>query len=73
MKRHYKIVAGFAVALALGAAAAVYAHPGAGMGPGFGPGAGAGMGPGMMMRGGFAGPMAGQQLMTPEERQAFVD
>jgi TRAP-type C4-dicarboxylate transport system substrate-binding protein len=26
-----------------------------------------------MMRGGFAGAMAGQQLMTPEERQAFAE
>jgi hypothetical protein len=60
----------------LGAAALVSAHPGAGFGPqgggpGFGPGSMAGKAP--MMRGGFAGPMAGQQLMTPEEQQAFVE
>ena len=30
------------------------------------------MGPGMM-HGGFAGPMAGQQLMTPEERTALQE
>jgi hypothetical protein len=60
----------------LGAAALVIAHPGAGFGPqgggpGFGPGGMAGKAP--MMRSGFAGPMAGQQLMTPEEQQAFVE
>ncbi len=77
MKRSHKVVAGIAAALALGTAVVVFAHPGAGFGPGFGPGAGArmgpGMGPGMMMRGGFAAPMAGQQLMTSEEQQAFIE
>jgi hypothetical protein len=61
----------------VGVAGLVVAHPGAGFGPqdggpgGFGPGGMAGKAP--MMRGGFAGPMAGQQLMTPEEQQAFVE
>ena len=56
-----------AAALGLGVAGAAIAHPG-----GFGP-MGHGMGPGMMMGGGFAGPMIGQQLMTPEERQALIE
>ena len=69
-----------AIALGLGLAAAVDAHPGAGFGPqgglGFGPamrGMGMGMGMGPMMRGGFGGPAAAQQLVTPEERQAFIE
>jgi hypothetical protein len=32
-----------------------------------------GMGPGMMMHGGFAGPAAAQQLMTPEEQRALIE
>jgi hypothetical protein len=73
-----KALIGAAVVAALGAAGLVVAHPGAGFGPGgFGPGfmqgMGPGMGPGMMMRGGFAGPTAAQQLMTPEEQQAFIE
>jgi len=72
-----KTLIGAAVVAGLGATAAVVAHPGAGFGPqgagpgGFGPGSMAGKGPGMMMHGGSTGPMAGQQLMTPEERQAL--
>jgi hypothetical protein len=67
-----------AIALGLGLAAAVDAHPGAGFGPqgglGFGPAMrGMGMGMGPMMRGGFGGPAAAQQLVTPEEQQAFIE
>lgn len=68
MKRSYKIALGVAAALGLGAATLALAHPG-----GFGPGGMAGRGPGMMMQGGFAGPAAAQQLMTPEERQALIE
>jgi hypothetical protein len=72
-----KALIGAAVVAALGVTGLVVAHPGAGFGPGgFGPGFMQGMGPGMgppMMRGGFAGPMAAQQLMTPEEQQAFIE
>jgi len=50
MKRSSKIAIGVVAALGLGAAVAVFAHPG-GMGPGM-------MGPGMMGRG-MGGPMAG--------------
>jgi hypothetical protein len=71
MKRSYKIAAAVAAALGLGLAAAAFAHPGA-MGGGMGPGMRGGMGP-AMMHGGFAGPMAGQQLMTPEERTALQE
>ena len=56
MKRSNKIAIGVAAALGLGAAVAVFAHPG-GMGPGM-------MGPGMvgpgMMGPGMGGPMAGR-------------
>jgi len=67
-----------AIALGLGLAAAADAHPGAGFGPqgGFGPamrGMGMGMGMGPMMHGGFGGPAAAQQLVTPEERHAFIE
>jgi hypothetical protein len=87
-KTWQKAVVAIAVVTGLGAAAQVLAHPGMGFGPGmagpgfgpgaggpggFGPGAMAGKGPGMMMRGGFAGPAIGQQLMTPEESHAFVE
>lgn len=79
MKRSTKAAVGIAAALTLGVAAAAFAHPGmmgGGMGTGMGPamkgGMRGGMGPGAMMRGGFAGPMAGQQLMTAEERTAMV-
>ena len=63
MKRSHKLAAAAATALGLGLAAAAFAHPGAmerGMGP-------------AMMHGGFAGPMAGQQLMTPEERHELAE
>jgi len=72
-----KAFVGVAAVAAVGVAGLVVAHPGAGFGPqgggpgGFGPGGMAGKAP--MMRGGFAGPMAGAQLMTPEEQQAFVE
>jgi hypothetical protein len=64
---------GVAVVAGLGAAALVVAHPGGEFGPqaGFGPEGMAGKAP--MMHGGFAGPMAGHQLMTPEEQQAFIE
>lgn len=68
---------GVAAVAAVGVAGLVVAHPGAGFGPQgggpgeFGPGGMAGKAP--MMRGGFAGPMAGQQFMTPEEKQAFAE
>lgn len=69
MKRSYKIVVGVVTAAGLGlTAAALYAQPGP-MGGGMGPG----MGLGMMQHGGPAGPSVGQQLMTPEERQALAD
>ena len=55
--------------------AAAYAHSGAAIGPhgagGIGPGSMHGMGS-PMMHGGFGGPMAAQQLITPEERQAML-
>lgn len=81
-KKWRKALIGVAVVTALGAAGLVLAHPGAGFGPlgygpgGFGPGFMRGMGSGMgppMMRGSFAGPMAAQQLMSPEEQQAFME
>jgi hypothetical protein len=76
-KKRRKAIIGVAVVAALGAAGLVLAHPGAGFGPGgFGPRFMQGMGPGMgppMMRSGFAGPMAAQQLMTPAEQQAFIE
>jgi hypothetical protein len=67
------LAAAVAAALGIVVAAAAFAHPG-GMGGGFGPGmmTHSGMGPGMM-HGGVAGPMAGQQLMTPEERTALQE
>jgi len=80
MNRSYKVVAGVIASLGLGlAVASAYAHPGF-MRGGMGPGMTGGMGPGMMggmgtraMGPGFAGPMGGQQLMTPEERAANID
>jgi len=80
MKRSHKFAVGILASLGLGfAVAAAYAHPG-GMGGGMGPGAmggtqhemSSGMGHGAM-GGGAAGPMAGQQLMTPEERTALQE
>lgn len=47
MKRTHKIVTGLALTLALGIAAAAYAHPGGGFGPCAGDGPGMGYGPGM--------------------------
>jgi Spy/CpxP family protein refolding chaperone len=77
MKRSHKIVVGIVTAAGLGlTAAALYAQPGpmgGGMGPGVGHGMMGGMGPGMMQQGGPAGPTAGQQLMTPEERAALQE
>lgn len=80
MKQFRRIAVGAsAVALGLGlAVAAAYAHPGAGFGPqgdapgGSGPGSMRGMGS-PMMHGGHGGPTPAQQLVTPEERQAFVE
>jgi hypothetical protein len=71
MKRLHKVAAAVAAALGLGVAAAAFAHPGA-MRGGMGPGMMGGMGP-AMMHGGFAGPTGAQQLMTPEERNAFQE
>ena len=73
MKRSHKVAAGIFTALSLGVAAAVFAQPGP-MGDGMGHGmAGAmkgGMGHGAMA-GGPKGTMAGEELMTPEERTAL--
>ena len=66
MKRTHAVVAGVVAGVTLAVAAVAYAQPFAGMGQGFGPGMGMGMGPGH-------GPMAGQTLMTPEERAAFQE
>ena len=63
MKRSHKAAAGIVAVLGLGVAVAAFAQPGA-MGTGMGPG---------MMHGGFAGPMAAQQLMTPDERTALQE
>jgi Spy/CpxP family protein refolding chaperone len=77
MKRSHKIAVGIVAAAGLGfAAASLYAEPGpmgGGMGPGMGHGMMGGMGTGTMQHGGFGGPGVGQQLMTPEERQAFTE
>ena len=82
MKQFRRIAVGAvasAVAAGLGlAVAAAYAHPGAGFGSqgdasgGFGPGSMRGMGS-PMMHGGHGGPTPAQQLVTPEERQAFIE
>ena len=77
MKRLHKIAASIvgAAGLSLGASA-LYAQPGTmgdGMGSGMDHGMTGGMGPGMMQHSGFGGPGVAQQLMTPEERQAFAE
>ena len=82
MKQFRRIAVGAvasAVALGLGlAVAAAYAHPGAGIGPqgdapgGSGPGSMRGVGS-PMMHGGHGGPTPAQQLVTAEERQAFIE
>lgn len=67
--RWRKAMVTIAAVAGLGAAVQVLAHPGMGFGPGaFGPAS-----KGAVMRGGFAGPAIGQQLMTTEEQQAFVE
>jgi hypothetical protein len=72
MKRSQKFAIGIVASLGLGlAVAATFAQPGP-MGGGMGPGMMGGMGP-RAMGAGFAGPQAGQQLMTPEERTAMRD
>src|SRR5512146_1100657 len=72
MKKSQRVVVGIVASVGLGVAvAAAFAQPGP-IGHGMGPGIKGGMGPGAMGRG-FAGPMAGRQLMTPEERQALVE
>jgi Spy/CpxP family protein refolding chaperone len=77
MKRSYKIAMSIAAAAGFGlAAASLHAQPGpmgGGMGPGMGQGMMGGMGHGMMQQGGPAGPTAGQQLMTPEERSTLQE
>src|SRR3990172_10848130 len=88
MKRSQKLAVGIVASLGLGlAVVTAFAQPGP-MGAGMGSGTMGGMGPQMkggmkraMMGGmgpgamgaGFAGPMAGQQLMTPEERTALME
>jgi Spy/CpxP family protein refolding chaperone len=74
MKHSYKIAVGIIATAGLGLAAAssLYAEPGP-MGGGMGHGMMGSMGPGMMQQGGHAGSIAGQQLMTPEERSAFQE
>lgn len=72
MKRSQKLIAGVVASLGLGfAATAAHAHPGP-MGGGMGPGMMGGMGPHAMAPG-FAGPIAGQHLMTPEEQTAIMN
>ena len=74
MKTAYRVATGTVAALSLGLAAAAFAHPGQ-MGGATGTGIMGGMGHGGMgpgaMGGGPAGGMAGQQLMSPEERTAL--
>jgi hypothetical protein len=82
MKQFRRIAVGAvasAVAAGIGlAVAAAYAHPGVGFGPqgdapgGFGPGSMRGM-ESPMMHGGHGGSTPAQQLVTPEERQAFIE
>ena len=76
MKTAYRVAIGTVAALSLGLAAAAFAHPGQ-MGGATGTGIMGGMGHGGMgpgaMGGGPAGGMAGQQLMTPEERTALQE
>ncbi len=80
MKRSQKFAIGIVASLGLSlAVAASFAQPGP-MGGGMGPGMMGRMGPGMMgnmgpraMGAGFAGPQAGQSLMTPEERTAIQE
>ena len=64
MKKIHAVAAGLIAGVTLAVAAVAYAQPTAGMGPGFRPGMGMGSG---------HGPMAGQQLMTPEERAGFQE
>jgi len=64
MKRSHKLAAGVFTAVSLGLAAAVFAHPG-GMGGGMGMHGKAGMQQGMHG--------AGQQMITPEERQKLAE
>jgi hypothetical protein len=79
MKQSHKFAVGVVASLGLGIAiAAAYAQPGP-MGGEMGHGKGGmqhgmkgGMGP-AAMQGGFAGPAAAQQLMTPEERTALQE
>jgi hypothetical protein len=71
-----QVVAGVVAGVALAIGAATYAQPSGGMGSGSGPGMGSGMAMGMatgMDMGPGHGPMAGQQLMTPDERTALLD
>jgi hypothetical protein len=71
VKQFRRLAAGAVASLSLGLAAAAFAHPGQ-MGAGMGGQMGPGMRHGMQ---GMAGPgaMGGTQLMTPEEREAFVE
>ena len=68
MKRSHKIATAVALALGLGLAGGAYAHQGQ-MGGGSGEGMHGGMQHGA--HGGQEGRGAANQLMTPEERQAF--
>lgn len=75
MKRTHKVAMGIVAATGLALSVSVaYAHPG--MGGGMGPMGMGGMGQGMggaMGHGPMGGAMAGQQLMTPEERVALME
>jgi hypothetical protein len=71
VKQFRRLAAGAVASLGLGLAAAAYAHPGQ-MGAGMGEQMGPGMRHGMQGMGG-PGAMGGAQLLTPEERQAFVE
>jgi hypothetical protein len=70
VKQFRRLAAGAVASLGLGLAAA-YAHPGQ-MGASMGGQMGPGIRHGMQGMGG-PGAMGGAQLMTPEERQAFVE
>ncbi len=72
MKRTHKIALGIVVASGVALSVSVaYAHPG--MGGGLGMQAMGGMGGATMGHGPMGSAMAGQQLMTPEERTALME
>ena len=69
MKRTHKVVAGLVTTLALGLAAAAYAHPGGGFGPCAGDGPGMGYGP----RAGMAAPGMGYGPRDGRDPAAYAD